>query len=164
MLLIYTQKVTPRIDYSFKHICTRILKIPVDFTTTIEEFIAYQGPKISYGKQPLGNEVFIYAHGLLTQQGFEDVEISVRPWGETVGFFHATEKSSIPYDIFAAAFYLLSRYEEYLPHVKDELGRFPATESLAYKEGFLKQPVVDVWAHQFKEILLETFPQTINDS
>ena len=126
MLLIYTQKVTPRIDYSFKHICTRILKIPVDFTTTIEEFIAYQGPKISYGKQPLGNEVFIYAHGLLTQQGFEDVEISVRPWGETVGFFHATEKSSIPYDIFAAAFYLLSRYEEYLPHVKDELGRFPA--------------------------------------
>lgn len=159
MLLIYTQKVTPRIDYSFKHICTRILKIPVDFTTTIEAFIAYQGPKISYGKQPLGNEVFIYAHGLLNQQGFEDVEISVRPWNNTVGFFPSIEKSSLPFDIFAAAFYLLSRYEEYLPHVKDELGRFPATESLAYKEGFLKQPVVDVWAYEFKEILMEAFPE-----
>ncbi|MEZ4858249.1 MAG: hypothetical protein R2781_05505 [Flavobacteriaceae bacterium] len=161
MLLIYTQKVTPRIDYSFKHICTRILKIPIEFTLAIETFIAYEGPKISYGKQPLGNETFFYAHGLLTAQGFEDVEITVRPWKETKGFFFANEKSALPFDIFAAAFYLLSRYEEYLPHVKDELGRFPATESLAYKEGFLRQPVVDLWAYEFKKVLLEAFPDFV---
>lgn len=158
MLLIYTQKVTPRIDYSFKHICTRILLIPIQFTTTIEDFIAYQGPKISYGKQPLGNELFFYAHGLLNVQGFEDVEITVRPWNESVGFFQTTERSALPYEIFAAAFYLLSRYEEYLPHVKDELGRFPMTESVAYKEGFLKQPVVDIWAYELKKVLRKSFP------
>lgn len=136
MLLIYTQKVTPRIDYIFKHLCTRILGLKVEFTATIEVFISHQGPKLSYGKQPLGNELFIQSHGLLTVQGFEDVEIVVKPWKQSIGFFPTSEKSALPFDIFAASFYLLSRYEEYLPHVKDPLGRFPASESLAYREGF----------------------------
>lgn len=159
MLLIYLPKVTTRADYVFKHICTRILGLPVEFTTTLEAFIAHPGPKFSYGKQPLGNELFIQSQGLLFQQGFEDVEVHVRPWGETVGFFTVSDKSALPFDIFSAAFYLLSRYEEYLPHVKDELGRFPASESLAFREGFLQSPVVDEWAYKFKEVLANQFPE-----
>jgi hypothetical protein len=106
----------------------------------------------------MANELFFNAHGLLSQHGFEDLEIVVYPWEESIGFFPASEKSALPFDIFSAAFYLLSRYEEYLPHVKDELGRFPATESLAFKEKFLRQPVVDIWAHNFKKVLLQHFP------
>lgn len=159
MLLVYTHKITPRIKYTFKQVCTRILGIPVDFTTTIEDFIAHDSLKMSYAKQPLSSEVFIRSNDLLFEQGLSDLDINIYDWEDTKCFFPTGEKSALPFDIFAATFYLISRYEEYLPHVKDELGRFPATESLAYKEGFLKQPVVDVWAHQFKEILLETFPQ-----
>ncbi|HBT10566.1 MAG TPA: hypothetical protein DEB18_14340, partial [Leeuwenhoekiella sp.] len=73
-------------------------------------------------------------------------------------FFVTGTKSALPYDIFAAAFVLLSRYEEFLPHVKDEQGRFPATESLGYQEEFLTQPVIDVWAYYFKEVLQEKYP------
>ena len=138
MLLVHTQKVTHRLDYAFKHICTRILGVKVKFTSVIEEFISHQGPKLSYGKQPVGNEFFVQSHGLLLEQGFDDVEISVNQWDDTQCFFATGGKSHLPYDIFSAAFYLLSRYEEYLPHVKDELGRFPAKASLAYKNGFLK--------------------------
>ena len=54
---------------------------------------------------------------------------------------------------------MITRYEEYLPHVKDEVGRFMASESLAFKHGFLQQPIVDIWAHLFKAKLLETFPE-----
>ena len=158
MLLIYTQKLTPRIDYSFKHICTRILGIPVKFTSTIEEFISHKGLKMSYGKQPLGNELFIFSHGLLTMQGFEDIEVVVKPWDETIGFFPSPEKSTLPFDIFSASFYLMSRYEEFLPHVKDELGRFTAQESIAKKASFLDQPVVDIWAYKFKAVVLDCFP------
>ncbi len=158
MLLIHTQKVTSRVDYAFKHMCTRILGVKVEFTSVIERFIAHQGPKISYGKQPMGNEVFIHAHGLLTQEGFEDVDNSVYPWGDTIGLFPASEKSALSFDIFAASFYLLTRYEEYIPHLKDELGRFPAEESLAFRENFLNRPVVDIWAYRFKALLLERFP------
>jgi len=161
MLLVYTQKHTSRIDYIFKHICTRILGISVTFTNRIEEFIAHDGAKISYGKQQLGNELFFHSHGLLQEQGIEDIEINVRPWGDTVGFFTASEKSALPFEIFSASFFLLSRYEEYLPHVKDELGRFTAKESVAHVNGFLEVPVIDVWAYKFKDVLLQAFPKLL---
>lgn len=158
MLLIYTQKITPRITYIFKHICTGILGIPILFTSRIEEFIAHEGMKISYGKQSLGNEIFIQNVDLLLEQGLNEVDIKVHYWGETPCFFPLSENSSIPYDIFAASFYLLSRYEEYLPHVKDSMGKFPASESLAFNNDFLELPLVDIWAGKFKEILQQKFP------
>lgn len=143
----------------FKHICTRVLGFEVSFTTKIEEFIAHDSLKMSYTKQQLGNEFFIKSHDILFEQGLSDIEIHVQNWGTTKGFFYNGDKSAIPFDIFASSFYLLSRYEEYLPHVKDDYGRFLAKESIAYKYGFLKQPVVDIWAYKFKEALQNQFPK-----
>lgn len=157
MLLIYTQKITPRVTYAFRHICTRILGIEIGFTSVIETLIAHSGPKLSYGKQPLGNELFLQSEGLLTQQGFESIDVVVKDWEDTKCFFSTSGQCALPFDIFAASFYLMSRYEEYLPHVKDEIGRYPVTESLAFQEGFLQQPVVDIWAYKFKEVLRTTF-------
>ena len=81
-----------------------------EFTTNLEDFIAHSGPKMSYGKAPLGNEFFVQSHKLLFSQGLEDWEIHVRPWDESVGFFASGDIGKMPYDIFAASFYLLSRY------------------------------------------------------
>ena len=161
MLLIYTHHITPRLKYTFKHVCTRVLGVEVSFTTKIEEFIAHDSLKISYTKQQLGNEFFIKSHDILFEQGLNDIDIHVQNWGHTKCFFFNGDKSAIPFDIFAASFYLLSRYEEYLPHVKDNYGRFLATESIAYKHGFLQQPVVDIWAYKFKESLLLQFPEFV---
>ena len=157
MLLVYTHKITPRLRFVFKQICTRILGISVDFTTTVEEFIAHDSLKMSYAIQPLGNEVFVRSHELLFEQGLSDVDINIHDWEDTKAFFPTNEKSNLPYDIFAASFYLLCRYEEYLPHVKDEYGRFTANQSLAFKHGFLNQPVVDIWAYKFKAVLQSRF-------
>jgi hypothetical protein len=157
MLLVYTQKITPRLRYTFKHIITRILGIPVDFTTKIETFIAHNELKMSYAKQPLGEEFFVRSHDLLFEQGIGEVEFKVLAWDEVPCFFLAGEKSTIPYDIFAASFYLLSRYEEYLPYVKDEHGRYTASESLASKHNFLTTPVVDIWCQKFKQVLIDSF-------
>jgi len=41
MLLVYTHKITPRLNYIFKQICTRILGFLVFFTTKVEVFIAH---------------------------------------------------------------------------------------------------------------------------
>ena len=158
MLLVYTHKISPRLKYVFKHICTRVLGIEVNFTTQIETFIAHDSLKISYTKQQLGSEFFVKSHDLLFEQGLSDVEINVQKWERSKCFFFNGEKSAIPFDIFAASFYLLSRYEEYLPHVKDEFGRFLATESIAHKHKFLHQPVVDIWAYKFKEAIQKQFP------
>jgi hypothetical protein len=159
MLLVYTHKITPRLRFTFKQICTRILGVPVSFTTTIEDFIAHDSLKMSYTRQPLGSEFFIRSQELLFEQGLSDVEIKVSDWEETKCFFPNGEQSALPFDIFAASFYLLSRYEEYLPHVKDEFGRFTAKESLAFNNGFLRQPVVDIWAFKFRKALQAQYPE-----
>ncbi len=158
MILVYTHKITPRVRYIFKHVFTRILLVPVDFTSKVEEFVAHNGPKISYTRVPLGKEFFLKSHDLLFDQGVSDLEINIQNWGDTPCFFNAGAKSNIPFDIFAASFYLISRYEEYLPHVKDVHERFTAEQSLAFKFRFLEKPVVDIWAMKLKEALQERFP------
>ncbi len=161
MLLVYTHKISPRLKYVFKHICTRILGVDVTFTTKIEDFIAHDSLKMSYTKQHLSNEFFVKSHDILFEQGLSDVDIHIHDWDSTKCFFFNGDKSAMPFDIFAASFYLLSRYEEYLPHVKDEYGRFLATESIAFKHGFLHQPVVDIWAYKFKGALQKQFPDFV---
>lgn len=49
----------------------------------------------------------------------------------------------LPIDMFGTAFFMLSRYEEWVVAVNDEHERFPAKASLAFKEGFLDRPIVD---------------------
>jgi len=158
MILVYTHKITPRVRYIFRHILTRILLIPVSFTSKVEEFVAHNGPKLTYTKVPLGNEFFIKSNSLLFEQGVNDLEINIQNWEEVPCFFGAGSKSAIPFDVFAASFYLISRYEEYLPHVKDIHGRYTAPESLAYNNGFLEKPVVDIWAYKLLSKLKEKFP------
>ncbi|WP_136465066.1 polysaccharide deacetylase family protein [Flagellimonas onchidii] len=158
MLLIYTHKITNRLTYTAKQLFERILGINVIFTTKVEDFIKHSGPKITYSKQPLQSEFFIRSNDLLFEQGINDLDIKISDWDGIPCFFSCGEQSSIPYDIFSASFYLLSRYEEYLPHVKDAVGRFPAKESIAYQHNFLHLPVVDLWAQKLLLNLKERFP------
>jgi len=158
MLLVYSHHITQRLTYIFKHYFTRILNIDVDFTSKIETFIAHDGLKFSYTKQPLGNELFIRSNDLLFKQGIDYLDISVSNWDEVPCFFQTNPSSELPFDIFSAGFYLISRYEEYLPHVKDDFERFPAEESLAFQNKFLDKPVIDIWAYKFRDALLQKFP------
>lgn len=53
-------------------------------------------------------------------------------------------------DVFGSAFFLLTRYEEFVYRGKlDQHGRFPATASIAWREGFLQRPLVD----EYRELL-----------
>ncbi|MEC8832006.1 MAG: hypothetical protein VX772_06580, partial [Bacteroidota bacterium] len=158
MLLIFTHKVTNRLNYTAKQIFEKILGVEMAFTTKVEDFIKHNGPKMTYSKQPLQNEFFIRSNDLLFEQGINDLEIKVSDWDGTPCFFAAGDKSTIPFDVFSASFFLLSRYEEYLPHVKDSVGRFPVKESIAYQHKFLELPVVDLWAYKLLDALKERFP------
>ena len=46
-------------------------------------------------------------------------------------------------DIFGAAFFMLTRYEESVKSDRDQHDRFPASASLAYQEGFLDRPIIN---------------------
>ena len=158
MLLVFCQKITPRISYTFKHVFTTALGIEVDFTSKLETFIAYTGPKMSYGKAPLGNEYFVEAVPLLFELGVQDVTIEIKQISDYPYFFESSKKSSFPFDVFAASFYLISRYEEYLPHVKDSLNRYDERQSLCVRNGFAEIPLVDLWLAELQRLLKESFP------
>jgi len=58
-------------------------------------------------------------------------------------------------DIFAASFFMLTRWEEFVNKSRDKHNRFPATKSLAYKEGFLDRPIVNEYVERLKNMLLK---------
>tara|TARA_R110002074_G_scaffold281413_1_gene452931 strand:+ start:6811 stop:8058 length:1248 start_codon:yes stop_codon:yes gene_type:complete len=140
-----------------RHIFVNILGVELDFTTKVEEFIKHTGPKITYTKQPLQNEFFIRSNEMLFEQGINDIQLTIADWEGTPCFFPTGERSNLPFDVFAASFFLISRYEEYLPHVKDIHSRFSPKDSIAYQNGFLQKPVVDIWAYKLLEALKERF-------
>lgn len=149
MILIHTPTVKPRIIYIFRHFFHHRLGQEVSFTSDVSAFVAHSGPKMSYGDVPLGNEFFIAANGLLTEQGVNPVDISVFQWEGMPAFFATSAKSQLPFDFFAASFYLMSRYEEYMPYAPDDLGRFKPEQSLAFNHNFLDLPLIDMWFDRF---------------
>lgn len=56
-------------------------------------------------------------------------------------------------DIFASSFFMLTRWEEYVNKNRDSHNRFPATESLAYKNGFLDRPIVNEYIEMLKNMM-----------
>tara|TARA_Y100000589_G_scaffold84159_1_gene78115 strand:- start:28284 stop:29597 length:1314 start_codon:yes stop_codon:yes gene_type:complete len=157
MLIVYTHNLTPRVRYVFRQIFTQILGLEISFTTDKVSFLNSSSPKISYTHSPIKNELFFQSHSILFEKGVIEREINVTKFNDLVCFF-LVNNSTFPFDIFGASFYMLSRYEEYLPHIKDEYGRFEAKESLAYKSGFLETPVVDQWAQILKIEILKKYP------
>lgn len=58
-------------------------------------------------------------------------------------------------DIPASLFFMISRYEETLLGERDGMGRFPASSSLACREGFLSYPIVDRYLDLFGRLVEE---------
>lgn len=157
MVLIHTNVAKPRIRYIFTHFFRERMNVAVSFTSELSVFIAHSGPKMSYGAAPLGNEFFVAAHGLLSEQGISEQTIDVFDWDGLPAFFATSSSSKLPFDFFAASFFLLTRYEEHLPFVPDYLGRFKSESSLAYTHDFLQLPLVDLWFNRFVTLWYDFF-------
>jgi hypothetical protein len=160
MLLIYTPVINNRINYIFKLILGRILGVEYSITAQYDEWLAYDGPRFCYTPKYEGDELFFAQSSLLLNTGTKKLHIDPVMFEGIKAFFPvAHPKSLFPFDPFAASFYLVSRYEEYLPLIRDIHGRFPASESLALRYGFLQKPVINIWAARIGKILLERFPE-----
>ena len=156
-LLIYTPKVTPRIKYIFTFIFREILLCDFEFTSISSDFIKSTLPKMSYGEAPLGDELFFRSAPILLNNSIEQLTIATTEFaGQKVPF--AINDGVLPFDIFAASFYFISRYEEYLSFTPDEHLRFPASSSLQHKLNLLEFPIIDNWALILKNILVKQFP------
>lgn len=159
MLLIYSPKITNRLRYIFEQLLEEMLGLNFSITTDKEIFIAFDGAKVNYSSRPFEDELFIEASGLLFERGIKQQKIEVADFEDTKMFYLHEGNCSLPFDPFAASFYLISRYEEYLPFLPDVHGRFPADSSLAYQNNFLEFPVIDQWVLILKRLLLKHHPE-----
>ena len=160
MICIYTDKYTNRFKYVTDHIFKRILGQSVNIINKVEDLPTTSTmPLIVYSDTlKVKGALHIIPNGLLFKKGVREYDITMSTWQGEKCFF-ATEGGDIPFDIFSASFYLLSRYEEYLP-IKENFnskGCFISEKSLAFREDFLNTPLVDVWALKLEEKLKSLF-------
>jgi hypothetical protein len=161
MLLVYAATPTPRVKYVFNFVLKDILGLGITISNDRDYFINYKGAKLSYGKEPIQDELFIWAGHLLFEKGIVEQNPGVFDWNGNKAFFAAPSGNHFPFDPFAASFYLVSRYEEYLPHIRDAHERFLPKESLAFQNDFLRIPLVNIWANQIKDFLIKHFPMLV---
>lgn len=156
-LKIYSPVITPRLEYVAETLFAAILGIEYEIFTELNKING--APHIAYSEEYIAGAVCIKPSGLISERGVRLFEPSVK-WVKDLPLLFASEqKDCFPFDIFSASFYMLSRYEEYLSFTPDLHGRFTATSSFAYRAGFLKLPVVDLWALLIAESLKEKFPE-----
>ena len=128
-----------------------------DITITIdsEEFKKFDGVKINYSNIEMPGFV-IQNHPLLFENEIKEQVIECFTINNYKAFFKIN-RSDLSFDIFSASFYLLSRYEEYLPHQKDMYGRYPHENSLAFKQKFLDLPLINIWVKDLADQLKKKF-------
>ncbi len=158
MLLIYTPRLTNRLGYTLNVIFRHMLRTDFSITTDEAYFAASEGAKLCYGPRRIGDSLHIKSCNLLFATSIEEVEAKpARIDGQWTLFPVYGRDLDIQFDLLAATFFMLSRYEEYLPHRKDQHGRFTADQSLAAEAGFLTEPVVDQWICLLRKLLTERY-------
>ncbi len=156
---IYARSDTPRLGYIAGIILGDILGLKWEIVTDRRKLGKH--PVINYSEENIKGSFRISPDPLLFETGISKKEIRVSTWNNLPVFFQTSDGADLPFDIFAASFYMVTRYEEYLDHQPDEHGRFRASSSLAFRNGFLGRPVVDIWTREFSRAFLKKYPSLV---
>lgn len=148
MIQIFADKFTKRFEYSVRFVFFTILHQEVRMMRAQNEFDASY-PSLYYGDSYCADShaFKVCPSGLLSERG---VGASLRPGlcsFDGVPALFPVSDGDLPFDIFSAVFYMITRYEEY------GIEGFSCHDSLQYREGFVEQPVVDLWALSLDKFL-----------
>jgi len=157
-ILIYSEVQNSRMTYIFGYLLTELLGLKMHYTQSLEEADSFEGPVIYYTAREFPGKLCIRPAGLLEETGVKSRTIETGVWDGLTVLFADDPSHPVPFDIFSASFWMISRYEEYLPYSHDVYGRFPARESLALRGGFLDLPVVNLWTNKLGEVLRSFYP------
>ncbi|MDY5969090.1 MAG: polysaccharide deacetylase family protein [Bacteroidales bacterium] len=146
-LLIYVPKLSNRLGYTLNVIFRHVLQADFNITDNVDYYLSKDCYKLCYGAHRIGDTPWIKADTLLFSTTIETQDVAYVDYGGyEVPFAVHGHDLDFPFDVFAATFYLVSRYEEYLPHRNDLHGRYLSAESMAVQHGFILKPVVEDWA------------------
>jgi hypothetical protein len=147
---------TPRHRYVAYILFDVVLNRTVVWPTSREEWRQWEGPKVQYGgtHDPSSGGSWVPATGWL--EGNAPTHLSEHVWSDAegpgvpgvgrlpFGVAHA-EGDRVDADWWSWVFWMVTRAEERTlrPDQLDAMGRFKATQSVAFKEGWLGKPEVE---------------------
>lgn len=153
MITVLATQKTERLTYILTELLEKRLGVAFTVTTNTDEFNATNGAKINYSSTQLNNSLHILPQGLLFENNITAQQINVTKDEQWHTILWPNSNTKIPFDVFAASFYLLSRYEEYTNKLRDKHGRFEAKNSLAFNHDFFDFPLIEHWCEQLKNVL-----------
>ena len=144
-MLIYTEHNTLRLQYILAFIFGDVFGTEYRLTENREEFINHKGARINYSSAPLDGSFRIPVSGLLEEDSIRELDPGLDKSGSIPVLFHSkdprngvtgTNISGLGFDLFAAVFYMISRYEEYLPFEPAQPQIFNICRNSFYKGFF----------------------------
>jgi hypothetical protein len=167
-MLVFAAQETERLKYILDEILLHRYGLHYTITDNPDYFMASQTPKINYGTSIIEGCVNIPAVSLLFDERIVAQKIAIKEHPNWIKIGYELNYPNIPdfrvttvylpFDLLAASFYLLSRYEEYLDHASDEHKRFKPENSLAFQHHFLQIPLVDFWVQTLAKNILKCYP------
>ncbi len=159
-IIMVSQTITNRVAYVTRYVASQA-GISIKIVSRDEYSGSSSGDRtcmLSYGREIVPGAYSIFSAGLLSETGIRRQDTGFSRDPGQVYLYPAPAGFDLPFDLFSAIFFLLSRYEEYLPFIPDRHDRFEANQSLAWQEGFIKEPVIDQWIGLFIRSLERKFP------
>ncbi len=160
-VVFFSHNITHRLRYVAELVFQDLLGLTIAFTQNENKYNHSPLPKIVYSHTPLSNfekkgqkeMCFIQNQTLLFENEILRQHIDA-------DFSYFLNASPFDFDVLAAIFLLVTRYEEYVVDASlfDKHNRFSAQHSLAHKFNFLQKPLVNQWVMEINKRLNQLFP------
>lgn len=135
----YSAQNSERLKYVLKFV-EQLSGNDISVITDVSDFNNFDGAKINYSAE-LNSGLQINPHTLLFEENIRRFDFK-----------------TLESDPLAMIFFLLSRYEEYLPFTPDKYGRFQARESYVSHADQIMQPAADKLVAELKDKLQQQYP------
>jgi len=150
-MLIFAEQVSSRLRYAAS-VLLEPLGLFVQFTSDENEFTQSAECRLNYSLRNLNDSIQIIPNDWLRDGENQLVNPEIGDWNGVPTLFHQG-KGTVPFDLFSAIFYLVSRFEEYHSFEGDAMKRFEFADSFTGKHGLHHRPLIDEWREQLIPLL-----------
>ncbi len=168
-ITFFSHTISNRLTYVSELVFQDLMGLTITFTQNENEYLQSELPKIIYGHTPLSQRspsdsisgeippkqaFFIQNQAILFENEILRKHIDI-------DFTYFLYASPFDFDVLAAIFLLVTRYEEYVVDTSllDNHNRFSSKLSIAKKYNFLQKPIVNQWVMEINKRLNELFPE-----
>jgi hypothetical protein len=157
-LVVYTAQSTERLQYVLQFVFTEVLQLP--YVLVQQQSMIMQGDCcLSYAHTPINFALHMPPAALLFETDIKPQDLRKQAGDLPKIFAH---EGAMGFDVFAAVFYVLTRYEEYLPYTRDDYGRYSYKQSIVHELGVLHLAIVNRWIWHLFKVLKSAYPELPN--